>query len=78
MAWCKRASRPRRLAFERRIVGIDHHLVEEGIDRAFQRGERLQAGGVVALLEGLVRQRRDLGQRGGQRGLGGLPAAVRA
>ena len=31
--------------------GVDHHVVKEGIHRGAQRGQGLQAGGVVARLE---------------------------
>ena len=41
------------------LFGIDHHAVEEGVDRRAQRGQRLQRGGVVAGLELRVGLRHD-------------------
>src|SRR3569832_1837885 len=36
------------------IVGVDHHIVEEGVDRGFEGSERLQRGCVIAHSKGLV------------------------
>ena len=33
------------------FFGIDHHVVKEGIDRGTQRGQGLQAGGVITRFE---------------------------
>ena len=52
-----------------RVVGVDHHGVEEGVDRRLQRGQRLQRGGVVAGFEGGLRRRVDRLQRLVQRPL---------
>src|SRR6478609_4173257 len=50
-----------------RVLGVDHHVVEEPVDRRTQRGQRLQRGGVVAGTELLARARRDVAHRRMQR-----------
>ena len=67
-SWCKSA---RRLA-QSGVLGIDHHAVEEGIDRRLQRGQGLERAGVVVLLEEPVGLGCHLAQRGGSGLLGGL------
>ena len=47
---------------QRRVVGIDHHLVEERIDRRLQRGQGLQRCFQVAGIEGGAGLRRHLPQ----------------
>mmetsp|Transcript_53307 Transcript_53307/g.125306 ORF Transcript_53307/g.125306 Transcript_53307/m.125306 type:complete len:392 (+) Transcript_53307:3874-5049(+) len=57
---------------QRRVFGIDHHAVEEGVDRGLERGQGLQRCGVVVLLEQAVSLRLHLGNRRGQGLLGSL------
>jgi hypothetical protein len=52
------------------LLGIDHHAVEEGVDRLAQRGQRLQRAGVVAGFELARACGRDLLRGGVQRLLG--------
>ncbi len=62
---------------QRRRVGVDHDVVEEGIDRRLQRrragcSERAYSPSRV----GQVGARADVGERGGERLLGGLARAA--
>jgi hypothetical protein len=36
------------VGLERWIIGVHHHMVEEGVDRIFECRQRLQRGSVVA------------------------------
>src|SRR5689334_8300797 len=47
------------------VLRVDEHLVEERVDRAAQRGERLQRFGVAAGGQRLLDPGLDIGQRGG-------------
>jgi hypothetical protein len=73
MAGMQRGQQAEAVGAQGGVFDIHHHVVEEGVDRALQRRQRLQRGGVVAALEGGVGLRLDLGQRGVQRNFGRLP-----
>ena len=57
---------------DRRVVDIDHHVVEEGIDRGAQGGKRLQGFRVVAGDKGRIGARYNVDQRRVQGDFGGF------
>ena len=51
---------------QRRVLGVDHHVVEEGVDRRTQAGQGLQRRGVVTKFEVGQGQRTERPERSGQ------------
>src|SRR5512139_3468443 len=55
------------VGFQGRIVGVDHHVIEEGVDRCLEGGKRLQRSGVIACFKSGIGTWCNLAERGKQR-----------